>query len=86
MKIMLKLVDDIVLVSESELDQSIRWLLEATHNLAEGAGAAAMAAAWKIREQLKGLKVVAVLSGGNLDLRILPEILMTAAPLPLEVL
>lgn len=82
MQIMRELVDDIVLLSESEIDQAVRWLLEATHNLAEGAGAAATAAAWKIRDTLQGQTVVGVLSGGNLDLRILPDILEHTEPLP----
>ena len=38
-----------------------------THNLAEGAGAAALAAAMKERSRLKGRKVGLVLSGGNID-------------------
>jgi threonine dehydratase len=45
-----------------------------THNLAEGAGAAATAAAWQMRASLAGKKVVGVLSGGNLDLRELATI------------
>ena len=44
-------------------------------NLAEGAGAASTAAAWKLRSQLAGKTVVGVLSGGNLDLRDLHRIL-----------
>jgi threonine dehydratase len=38
-----------------------------THNLAEGAGAASLIAAVKIKEKLKGKKVVLIMSGGNLD-------------------
>lgn len=66
---------DVVLVSEDEMRQACRLLLEETHNLAEGAGAATTAAAIKLREQLQGKRVVGVLSGGNLDLRELPKIL-----------
>ena len=80
--LMRQLVDDVLLVSEAEIEQAIRWLLEATHNLAEGAGAAATAAAWQIRSQLQGRTVVGVLSGGNLDLRTLSDIMATTAPLP----
>ncbi|MFT4556658.1 MAG: threonine dehydratase [Planctomycetaceae bacterium] len=50
-------------------------MLEHTHNLAEGAGAATLAAAWKERSSFAGKKVVGVLSGGNLDLAQLPQIL-----------
>jgi threonine dehydratase len=45
-----------------------------THNLAEGAGAASTAAAFRLREQLVGKTVGGVLSGGNLDLRELARI------------
>jgi threonine dehydratase len=78
--IMRRLVDDIVLVSEAEIEQGIRLLLSHTHNLAEGAGAATTAAAFKIRDQLNGKTVVAVLSGGNLDLKTLPDILAGGGP------
>lgn len=76
--LMRRLVHDMVLVSDDELRQAVRLLLRHTHNLAEGAGAAATAAAWKLRDQLAGKKVVAVLSGGNLNLAELARILNTA--------
>lgn len=66
---------DVVLLSEDELRQACRLLLEETHNLAEAAGAATTAAALKLRDQLQGKRVVGVFSGGNLDLRELPKIL-----------
>jgi threonine dehydratase len=68
-------LDDFVLVSEDELGQAVLWMLEHTHNLAEGAGAAALAGAVKIQDQLQGKKVVLVQSGGNLSLQRLREIL-----------
>ncbi len=61
-------ISDIVTVSEEEIKSSIRLLLETTHNLAEGAGAAPLAAGLKIRDRLRGKKVVMILSGGNIDL------------------
>jgi len=64
-----KMIDDIVLVSDEEIKRAILTLLETTHQLAEGAGAASTAAAFKIREKLQGEKVVLVLTGGNLTLR-----------------
>ena len=67
--IMRRLVHDMVLVSDEELREGIRRLLRLTHNLAEGAGAASTAAAWKVRDRLAGKTVVGVLSGGNLDIR-----------------
>jgi threonine dehydratase len=60
-------VDEIVLVSESEIFRAIRLLWRTTHNLVEGAGAIATAATLKLREQLAGKNVVNVLSGANLD-------------------
>lgn len=73
--IMNELLDDVILVSDDEMRQAVYWLLEHTHNLAEGAGAATLAATWKERSRFAGKKVVGVLSGGNLDLATLPEIL-----------
>lgn len=74
-EIMKELLDDVILVSDDEMRLAVLWLMEHTHNLAEGAGAATLAAAWKERSQFAGKKVVGVLSGGNLDLNQLPEIL-----------
>ena len=73
--IMKELLDDVILVSDDEMRQAVYWLLEHTHNLAEGAGAATLAAAWRERSRFAGQKVVGVLSGGNLDLGELPKIL-----------
>jgi threonine dehydratase len=67
MAIMRRRVDDMVLVSEEDLTAAVRTLWQTTHNLAEGAGAAALAAANQLSAQIAGKKVVLVLSGGNLD-------------------
>jgi threonine dehydratase len=75
LEIMRRHVAEMVLVSDEELRAAIGLLLRHTHNLAEGAGAAATAAAWRLRERLAGKTVVGVLSGGNLDLRELGRIL-----------
>jgi threonine dehydratase len=74
LEIMRRLVHDMVLVTDDELRRAIRLLLRLTHNLAEGAGAAPTAAAFRLREQLAGKTVVGVLSGGNLDLRELARV------------
>ena len=74
LEIMRRLVHDMVLVTNDELKQAMAWLLETTHNLAEPAGAAATAAAWKLRDKFKGKTVVGVLSGGNCDLQLLAEV------------
>lgn len=75
LEIMRRHVHDMILLPDDELRQAIRLLLRTTHNLAEGAGAAATAAAFRLRPQLAGRTVVGILSGGNLDLRELPRIL-----------
>ncbi len=75
LEIMRRYVEDMVLVGEEELREAIRLLLRVTHNLAEGAGAASTAAAFRLREQLAGKTVVGILSGGNLDLRELARII-----------
>jgi threonine dehydratase len=67
LEIILRGVDEIVLVSDAEIAEAIRLLWRTTHNLVEGAGAIATAATVKMREQLQGKTVVNVLSGGNLD-------------------
>lgn len=68
-------LDDFVLVSEEAMRQAVVLMLEHTHNLAEGAGAAALAGALKLQDRLAGKKVVLVQSGGNLSLARLREIL-----------
>ncbi|HEX7512070.1 MAG TPA: pyridoxal-phosphate dependent enzyme, partial [Candidatus Methylomirabilis sp.] len=59
-------LDDIVLVSEEEMRQGVIFLLEAAHQLAEAAGAAPAAAARKIKDRLRGQKVVLIVSGANI--------------------
>ena len=68
-------IHDIVLLSEAELQDGIRLALRWTHNLAEGAGAASLAAAHKLTETLAGKNVVMVMSGGNLDTETLKSVL-----------
>ncbi len=75
LEIMRALMDDVILVDDDELRLAAYWLLKHTHNLAEGAGAGALAAAFQQRQQFAGKRVVGVLSGGNLDLAELPRIL-----------
>jgi threonine dehydratase len=60
-------VNEIVTVGEADMAAAIRLLLFHTHNLAEGAGAAPLAAALKLRAQLAGKRVAIILSGGNID-------------------
>ena len=69
------LLDDFLLVSDDELRQSVRLLLEKTRNLAEGAGAAALAGAIKMKDQLQGRKIAVIQSGGNTSIEHLREVL-----------
>ena len=61
-------VDDIMVVSDSDLKRSMLTLLETTRLVAEGAGAAGLAGAYRRREDLKGKKVAVIVSGGNVTL------------------
>ena len=74
LNIMQKYVDDVFLVSDEELKKSILLLIEHCHTIAEGAGAAALAGLIKNKELFKEKKVVCVLTGGNLQMNILKEI------------
>ncbi len=68
-------LDDFILLSEEELEAGVRMALELTHNLAEGAGGASLAAAEKWRDRIAGARVVCVMSGGNMDMARLRTIL-----------
>lgn len=68
-------LDDFILLTEEELAAGVRLALKTTHNLTEGAGAAAIAAAFKQRDELAGLRVVCIMSGGNIDQARLKRIL-----------
>ena len=74
-RIMRKYLDDFVLVEDAAIEDAILLLLEHTHNLAEGAGAAALAAAIALRQRLAGKNVALVLSGGNLSVEQLRRLL-----------
>lgn len=74
-RIVHRLVDEFVLASEEELRAAIRLYVEKAHTIAEGAGAAPLAAAMKTRDRLAGKRVGLVLSGGNLTASMLREIL-----------
>jgi threonine dehydratase len=71
-------LDDVVTLDEEQLRDGVRMALCLTHNLAEGAGGATLAAAKASREALAGRKVVCVMSGGNIDTATLRRVL--AAP------
>lgn len=65
----------IVTVSEAEIRRAMRILFTDTHNVAEGAGAAALAAALQERDRLTGKRVAVIQSGGNIDRSLFAEVL-----------
>ena len=70
------LLDDFVLVSESQLETALALLLQIEKVVVEGAGAAGLAAVLAHRELFAGRKVGIVLSGGNIDTRLLANVLL----------
>ena len=70
----------VVAVSEDDIAQAVRIYYTATHNLAEGAGAAPLAALMKEKERYAGKRVGLVLSGGNIDMPVLAQILGGETP------
>jgi threonine dehydratase len=65
----------IVTVSEAEIRRAMRVVFADTHNVAEGAGAAAFAAALQQRDRLGGKRVAVIQSGGNIDCALFAQIL-----------
>ncbi len=76
--IMRALLDDIVTVSEDEIRHALERILTRTKQLVEPTGALATAAALSGRIPLAGRRVVALLCGGNVDVRTLPQLLPTS--------
>lgn len=68
-------VERIVEVGDAEIAAAMRALFAMTHNVAEGAGAAAFAAAWRERETLAGQRVGLALTGGNVDSALFADVL-----------
>lgn len=79
LEIIRRSVDHIVEVTDDEVRQAMRLLFESTHNVAEGAGAAAMAAAVQERSCLRGRRVAVVLSGGNVDRPLFADVIGAAS-------
>ncbi len=68
-------VDDVLLVSEDDIEQAILMLLEIEKTVVEGAGAVGLAALMKHAERFKGRKVGLILCGGNIEPLVLAEII-----------
>ena len=79
-------VDRIVRVSDGEVAAAMRIVFECTHNVCEGAGAAAIAAATQEKTRIAGRKIAVVLSGGNVDRDVFADVLKGAEFLPEMVL
>jgi threonine dehydratase len=75
-KVLAGLLDDLVLVSEAQLEGAVALLLQIEKTVVEGAGAAGLAAVLANREKFAGRKVGIVLSGGNIDTRLLANVLL----------
>ena len=65
-QILWDLLADFVLVTDEEINDCVRMLAEDARQVVEGAGAASLAAAIKLRDELQGKKVVGIVSGGNI--------------------
>ena len=74
-KILQDHLDDFVLVSEQELMDAVVLGIEKTHNLVEASGAASLAAACKLGERLQGKRIAIIMSGGNITLEQLRQII-----------
>ncbi len=69
-------LDDFLLVSDDEILQAMAWMIERAHTLAEAAGSAPLAGAYRLRAELQGKKVGIVCSGGNTSLEHLKRALV----------
>jgi len=68
-------LSDFITVTDAETAEALRVIISTTHHLVEGAGAMGVAAAMKLRDQLKGQRVGVVFCGANLDSGVLRKIL-----------
>ena len=75
-KVLAGLLDDIVLVSEAALESAVALLLQIEKTVVEGAGAAGLAAMLSYPKMFKGRKIGVVLCGGNIDTRLLANVLL----------
>ena len=71
-----RLVDDLILVKEAEIERAVNAYLMLQKTMAEGAGAAGLAAMLATPERFRGRKVGLILAGGNIDARILASVMV----------
>ncbi|KRQ12882.1 threonine dehydratase [Bradyrhizobium sp. USDA 4503] len=74
-KIVRELVDDIILVSEDQIERAVATLISIEKTVVEGAGAAGLAAVLAAPERFAGSSVGLVLTGGNIDTRLIASVL-----------
>ena len=82
--ILRELLDDFVLVPDDEIRTAQASMIEATRNLVEAAGAAPLAAALRLRDQLIGKRVALILSGGNVSREQLLDVLQRGHSVPIH--
>jgi threonine dehydratase len=80
LEVIRKGAERIVEVTDDEIAESIRSIYSATHNCAEGAGAAALAALMKERAELQGRRVAVILTGQNIDRAWMQTVLAGGTP------
>ena len=76
LEVIRRLVDDVLVVSEDAIEDAVNLLLSIEKTVTEGAGAATLAAVLQNQDKFSGLKVALILSGANIDSRILASLLM----------
>jgi threonine dehydratase len=72
--------EKIITVSDDEIANAIRLYYSMTHNIAEGAGAASLAAAIKEKDDLKDKNIAVILTGGNIDKALFSQVLQGETP------
>jgi len=80
LEIMLRYVDHIVQVSDDEIRNAMRIYFSDTHNVVEGAGAAALAAALKEKRSFRGKRIALIATGGNVDREVFAQVLLEPEP------
>jgi threonine dehydratase len=75
-KVLAGLLDDLLLVSEADIERALAMLVQIEKTVVEGAGAAGLAAVLAHRDAFAGRRVGIVLSGGNIDTRLLANVLL----------
>ena len=76
LEVIRRLVDDILIVSEESIEEAIDLFLSIEKTVTEGAGAATLAAVLSNPDVFCGMKTALILSGANIDSRILASVLM----------